>query len=796
MQLLAITLKKRLAGVLLMALGALAMSAPLAFGRWSLAILGFPLLVLSVTEAYAAFKSPRCAQVTAYIPSMLAMLAGNLLFLSSALVLSGLLFLLFAILLINGLSEILTVFRKAPSERVPTVVNGLVDFACAALLWFLARIIGVEQAVGIAVGAYIASAGWRMLMAPTQETMPIAEEGSPMVHPDAGLGLPPTETFARLQAEIAGAKHTARATELMWMGTLAGVFLAIHIGRMPISDTLLGIISPFVATAGDLLMTVVFATLIVLPWRLLWRRFTRPAERLAWSLYGGAKPTSAPVHPAAAWLITQWLEGRFSFTTRLREARLSLPTTLLLLMRLGLPVTAFFVAFNPIWGFSWYFNTESWASGVYQRMTELRVDPWRVSMIDAVTRAYGGADELFRIRPDGVDGSGDFSFLVIGDPGEGDASQYSLTSRLQKLGMHDDVKFLVVSSDVIYPAGSMQDYEANFYLPFQGNRKPIYAIPGNHDWFDALEGFNANFLEPMAARTAIAARVETDLGLTTTTARRIDRLTTEAARLRRLYAVNVGTQRAVFFELQTADFALLAIDTGILRTVDQRQWAWLERALDRSRGKFTMAIVGHPRFAAGLDIPQIAEGHNVSDSTKQFAALYQLLAHHGVRIAMAGDTHDFEYYREKISRDGTTRTMHHFVNGGGGAYLSIGTALDFPKQPAIADWAFYPRTDRLREKMDAEMPLWKQPFWVWIRWFKAWPFSIEALSGLFDFNHAPFFQSFMEVRVERSRKRVVLILNGVDGPLRWRDLQTGGASFPAGSSLSDPVEFIVPMDRE
>ena len=46
------------------------------------------------------------------------------------------------------------------------------------------------------------------------------------------------------------------------------------------------------------------------------------------------------------------------------------------------------------------------------------------------------------------------------------------------------------------------------------------------------------------------------------------------------------------------------------------------------------------------------------------------------------------------------------------------------------------------------MPFWKQPFWYWIKWFNAWPFSVEALSGLFDFNHAPFFQSFMEVRVE------------------------------------------------
>jgi hypothetical protein len=89
--------------------------------------------------------------------------------------------------------------------------------------------------------------------------------------------------------------------------------------------------------------------------------------------------------------------------------------------------------------------------------------------------------------------------------------------------------------------------------------------------------------------------------------------------------------------------------------------------------------------------------------------------------------------------------------------------------------------------MDAEMPNWKQPFWYWIKWAKAWPFSVEAMSGIFDFNRAPFFQSFMEVCVERSKQRVVLVLNGVDGPLCWRDLQTGG---------DDPVEFIVPMDSK
>src|SRR5262249_31353365 len=284
-------------------------------------------------------------------------------------------------------------------------------------------------------------------------------------------------------------------------------------------------------------------------------------------------------------------------------------------------------------------------------------------------------DEVFRVEPAGVSGNGDFSFLVIGDPGEGDASQYSLTARYLRLGQNDDVKFLVVSSDVIYPAGSIEDYEAKFYLPFQGFAKPVYAIPGNHDWFDTLEGFNSNFLESKAARAAIEARVDADLNLTSTNEHRINRLVADAERMRRLYGVKTGIQRAPFFELQTDDFALIAIDTGILRTVDERQRAWIERALERSRGKFVLAIVGHPRFAGGRDTAETAD---------EFAGIYKLLTSYGVRIAMAGDTHDFEYYLESSG----PRAMHHFVNGGGGAYLSIGTALDFPNQPAASPWAF------------------------------------------------------------------------------------------------------------
>ena len=63
--------------------------------------------------------------------------------------------------------------------------------------------------------------------------------------------------------------------------------------------------------------------------------------------------------------------------------------------------------------------------------------------------------------------------------------------------------FAVIASDVIYPAGSADDYDDKFFRPYQDYRAPIYAIPGNHDWYDGLGGFMRVFCgTPRAARRA------------------------------------------------------------------------------------------------------------------------------------------------------------------------------------------------------------------------------------------------------------------------------------------------------
>jgi 3',5'-cyclic AMP phosphodiesterase CpdA len=388
----------------------------------------------------------------------------------------------------------------------------------------------------------------------------------------------------------------------------------------------------------------------------------------------------------------------------------------------------------------------------------------------------------FSVTPANVTGDEPFSFIVIGDTGEGDASQQVLKDSLLRAAGADDVRFVVVASDVVYPTGAMKDYESRFWLPFKGVTKPVYAIPGNHDWYDALEGFVATFFTPDSARLAMRARIEADGGLSSTTDSRIEEFIERAAFLRGAYGVPTGVQDAPFFHVQTPSFALIAIDTGVLRGVDAEQLTWLRAVLDASRGKMVMAVLGHPIFAGG---------HDVASGDPEFTAVRDLLRAHGVRIVMAGDTHDLEYYQEPVTTESGPFTVHHWVNGGGGAYLSFGSALAWPPKPEATTWAYYPNQKEVMDKIAINTPLWKWPAWVWTRSFGAWPASAEWLSAMFDYNVAPFFQSFVVVTVDPAGRHITIKPWGVRGPLTWNDFDRSTDAMPAGVPLDSAVEWVV-----
>jgi 3',5'-cyclic AMP phosphodiesterase CpdA/uncharacterized membrane protein HdeD (DUF308 family) len=625
------------------------------------------------------------------------------------------------------------------------------------------------------VGALrIAGIAWTIMAAEVYTT---TEAGDSVV---SELGLTDEPAAVAIASEVEAAERARAPIDRGWAMAFIATLFAIHMGRMRTDLTILGIISPAVAVLGDMAIAVLVTLVVINPLYLLWRAPTRWIERGMWrrQLRQIESGRSGPI----ARLTEAWLRWRLRYAFRMRAARYSIPAALNRALQSGLPFAAILAATVPVWGMSWYFDTENWAAGIWNSWAESRTDTWREAMVRAVVTESGqvGGATMFTVEPPGA--SGDFSFVVIGDPGEGDASQHVLRDRVLAVANAPDVRFVVISSDVVYPTGSMDDYEAKFWLPFKGVTRPVYAIPGNHDWYDALEAFTAVFLQPDAARAAIRARVEADLRITSTTEERIEELVDEADRLRRAYGVQTGFQRAPFFELQTERFALVAIDTGILRTIDAAQAEWLQAALARSAGKLTMAIVGHPFFAGGYD---------TTGGDEDFAQLKRLLVSRGVSILMAGDTHDLEYYTEAQGTSGAK--THYVVNGGGGAYLSFGTSLAWPSKAPTTEWAFYPNQEAVTQKIEARTPWWKRPAWWWTRQFGAWPFTAEWLSAAFDYNVAPFFQSFVEVKVEPSANRVRLIPHGVNGRLTWGELASSGTLRVAGTAESDTVEWIVPM---
>ena len=376
--------------------------------------------------------------------------------------------------------------------------------ATVAVLLLTTRHISVTWLVAVGGALRMFGIAWAMATAKIHRT---ADAGRTLVD-DLGLGDNP-EAAAMSEAiaasEIASAPGTRR-----WTIAFIVTLFAIHLARMNPDRTLLGLLSPAIAVTGDMVLAVLFSLVILVPTAVSFRSSTRWLERIVWRRYlAGDGRGRGWRH----WIASTWLRHRLRVGMRLREARFSVPVALGRGLVTGLPIAAVIAATVPVWGMSWFFDTENWASGVWNSWAEARTDLWREAMVRAIAGNESGTASTFAVAPPGT-ATGDFAFIVIGDTGEGDASQHVLRDQLLEVAWREDVRFVVISSDVVYPNGSMTDYEAKFWLPFKGVRKPVYAIPGNHDWYDALEAFAATFFEADAASAAMHARVNADLRMT------------------------------------------------------------------------------------------------------------------------------------------------------------------------------------------------------------------------------------------------------------------------------------------
>ena len=119
-----------------------------------------------------------------------------------------------------------------------------------------------------------------MLMAPRKETEEFHR--SPLEsHPDRTLGLTAAPAIAQTHSLIRKRESQRYTVDLAWCSTLVIVFFAIHLGRMQVPSTWLGMMAPVVAVIGDLLGALLVTGALIIPSRLLWRKVTRPLKRSA-----------------------------------------------------------------------------------------------------------------------------------------------------------------------------------------------------------------------------------------------------------------------------------------------------------------------------------------------------------------------------------------------------------------------------------------------------------------------------------------------------------------------------------
>lgn len=254
----------------------------------------------------------------------------------------------------------------------------------------------------------------------------------------------------------------------------------------------------------------------------------------------------------------------------------------------------------------------------------------------------------------------EISVAVLGDTGEGDGSQYAVVPGLLKEAGTTDFMFIV--SDVIYPAGGIDEYENKFYRAYKDYPGPVYGIPGNHDWYDDLTGFMFSFCGVRRPPPRVAGpgpRVNRFL-------RRLlwrPEPPGHARVIERMVKLRPSPnqrkhQPGPYLAIEAGPVLLVGIDTGIIGGIDREQGEWLRRVSSASP-KPKILLTGKPLYVNGRRHPGAIEGGGTVDDIVRAPA-------HNYIAAIGGDVHNYQRYPVQLD-DG--RTIQYIVSGGGGAFM-------------------------------------------------------------------------------------------------------------------------------
>ena len=325
------------------------------------------------------------------------------------------------------------------------------------------------------------------------------------------------------------------------------------------------------------------------------------------------------------------------------------------------------------------------------------------------------------------------SVLIVGDPGEADASQYAVVDPILSVDESLESDFMVILSDVVYPAGDVNDYVNAFYEAYGEYRKPILAIPGNHDWYDGLDGFMFHFCGAEAL-PATSFR-SSSYGTPERVARRLWRSSARPERaqlLSRRFARDpewVPPQPGPYWALDMESVRLVAIDTGIKGTLDRAQGEWLLRVSTGDMPK--VLLTGKPLWIDGepRETPiEWGEGEKPPIPGLKDVDAVVRRAEHGYVASIGGDVHN--YQRLTVGLD-DGRQIEYVVAGGSGAYMSathkIGRVGEHPPKDGMPEGVRPPRDEDFRCYPTRGDSLAYYAGWFGLRMVKAFAIALLVL---------------------------------------------------------------------
>jgi hypothetical protein len=252
----------------------------------------------------------------------------------------------------------------------------------------------------------------------------------------------------------------------------------------------------------------------------------------------------------------------------------------------------------------------------------------------------------------------DLWFDYIADLGDGFDSTYAMARLIAKKTLRvasesksvetQRGKFVVLGGDQVYPTASRDEYQNRFVgpyraaLPWSKDAVDMYAVPGNHDWYDGLTSFSRLFCQG------------------------------------RWIGGYKSRQKRSYFAIKLAhDWWVWGIDVQLASDIDHPQLEYFKNLAANTMPPNSKIILctAEPSWAY---LPM--KGEAAYDNVLMLEKSTMDPHGHTHVVGLAGDLHTYARYESHEAG----QARHRFIAGGGGAYLypthSLPEKFDLPEQ--------------------------------------------------------------------------------------------------------------------